>query len=384
MKKTGAKSILVAILLGLLLSGDTHGQGKGRDKDKGEENVPPTRQAVKVSCAAFSSDNKWLVLGFDPNADKHTKEVPDAWKLHLYHVTSGKFTREFAGHKKGATFVAFLAGDKEILSVGQDGEARVWDIDSGKQTRSFFLSDPPPRCVAISPDTKSLWAYITQSGLLADWEVETGKQTIKHKRRNPITYLQIAPKGSLAIAHCQPIAIGPQEDDETIFQLLDLDSGKALETRKNQFDNVKGKKLLVKVEVPLEFSSDGQVLLSQVRYGKALLVDEVRDTGKKKEYGKSPGGYHLWASFSAKEDHIVAVSGSGLFACWRRKDGFEVWSKRGKPSEEPDVVTFSLDRSMVLIATGTDDTVEKLNINLYSLENGAWLAKFELPNFRSK
>jgi WD40 repeat protein len=86
------------------------------------------------------------------------------------------------------TFVAFLPGGQEVISAGEDGMARVWDVATGKELRRFgheARSTPavPGRGVsllglggvaaALTPDGKVL-AMADGAGICF-WEVATGK-----------------------------------------------------------------------------------------------------------------------------------------------------------------------------------------------------------------
>ena len=44
-------------------------------------------------------------------------------------------------HGDGASFVAFIPGGKELLTVGRDETARFWDVATGKELRHFRLRD---------------------------------------------------------------------------------------------------------------------------------------------------------------------------------------------------------------------------------------------------
>jgi WD40 repeat protein len=100
-------------------------------------------------------------------------------------------------HGDGASFVAFLPGGKEMLTVGRDETVRFWDVGTGKELRHFRLRDenaagtvgqtasglPRPAAgfaavassVALSSDGKIL-AYSTNVPPVRLFDVAAGKE----------------------------------------------------------------------------------------------------------------------------------------------------------------------------------------------------------------
>src|SRR5262245_44331410 len=101
-------------------------------------------------------------------------------------------------HGDGASFVAFLPGGKELLTVGRDDFARLWDVATGKELRQFRLRDENaanptapttpglprtmpvsaigmPSRIALSPDGKAL-AYSSSVPQVRLFDVASGKE----------------------------------------------------------------------------------------------------------------------------------------------------------------------------------------------------------------
>jgi RNA polymerase sigma factor (sigma-70 family) len=90
-------------------------------------------------------------------------------------------------HGSSVFFVAFLAGGKQVLSAGEDGLARLWDVATGKEVRRFGTPHPVPAgggrglpppaalTVALAPDDKVLATSAGEGGVRL-WDTATGRE----------------------------------------------------------------------------------------------------------------------------------------------------------------------------------------------------------------
>src|SRR5215831_12233927 len=95
------------------------------------------------------------LLGEEPRVDRYGDPLPARAIARLGTVRWR--------HGDGASFVAFLPGGKEVLSVGRDDFVRFWDADTGKEVRQFSISvnqrtggAPGLSTAALSADAKTL------------------------------------------------------------------------------------------------------------------------------------------------------------------------------------------------------------------------------------
>jgi WD40 repeat protein len=95
--------------------------------------------------------------------------------------------------------VAFHPKDKMIASVGGN-QVHLWDPDTGKLIKvlaTIEKTDKPLKCLAFSPDGKSL-AVGDEVGVLRVFEVGTGKNTFSGANRNArIERVAFSPNGKL-------------------------------------------------------------------------------------------------------------------------------------------------------------------------------------------
>src|SRR5215831_11722185 len=84
------------------------------------------------------------LLGEEPRVDRYGDPLPAGAIARLGTVRWR--------HGDGASFVAFLPGGKEVLSVGRDEFVRIWDAATGKEVRRFRIpTDQPGRAVPAGP-----------------------------------------------------------------------------------------------------------------------------------------------------------------------------------------------------------------------------------------
>jgi hypothetical protein len=123
------------------------------------------RHGARVAALDYSYDGKLLASG----AHDGTVTVWDA--------ASGKRLKQFAvKHHPQVDYVAFLPGDKQLLSVCRRLPALLWDLESGRCLREIGSSSKKLSWKAsLSPDGKLLACADTVL------EVATGKEYLRLK-----------------------------------------------------------------------------------------------------------------------------------------------------------------------------------------------------------
>lgn len=131
-----------------------------RDKP---ELIVQTGHTETVNSVAFSPDGRTLASGSDDNTIK------------LWNVESGQQTKSLEGHTSSVKAVAFSRDGKTLASGSLDKTIKLWNVESGEQIRS--LKDPASSAysVAFSPDRKTL-ASASGYGTIKLWSVENGQQ----------------------------------------------------------------------------------------------------------------------------------------------------------------------------------------------------------------
>lgn len=131
------------------------------------------------SGSAFSPDGKLLAtstMKIDPN-----NQQAQEGQVRLWDLDSGKLLRKFGVPEVGVGSVAIAPGNKLLASAWFDGVIRIWDVNSGKEVRQFrfYQADNPEEVVqagnialAFSPDGKLLATREAKPAMSDDDDVE--------------------------------------------------------------------------------------------------------------------------------------------------------------------------------------------------------------------
>jgi WD40 repeat protein len=83
--------------------------------------------------------------------------------------------RTLAGHTDTVRCVAFFPDNRRIASSSWDDTVRIWDVETGLQTRDPFTGHTDVvRCVAVSPDGEKI-ASVAEDRTLRVWNVSSGE-----------------------------------------------------------------------------------------------------------------------------------------------------------------------------------------------------------------
>ncbi|WP_145258606.1 serine/threonine-protein kinase [Planctomycetes bacterium Pan216] len=100
------------------------------------------------------------------------------------------------GHRGPVNAVAYAPDGDRLLSAGNDGTVRLWDLDDGHLEHRWKASTKPLRAVAWSPDGKSALGAVGSDVLI--WNPETHKEEGRLKGHSEtIRALAVAPGSSL-------------------------------------------------------------------------------------------------------------------------------------------------------------------------------------------
>ncbi|MCI0348563.1 MAG: hypothetical protein L0Z53_03980, partial [Acidobacteriales bacterium] len=107
----------------------------------------------------------------------------------LWEVSSGRFLGDFTGHKQAVVSVAFSPDGKTLVTGGNDGTVRFWNLQTRQEVLSFAQLGLHPIDLCFSPDgrafasgSQSFSRSIPQFPLLraATWEETDARPNSSH------------------------------------------------------------------------------------------------------------------------------------------------------------------------------------------------------------
>ena len=122
-----------------------------------------TGHSDSVFSVNFSPDGKYIASGSRDDTVK------------LWDVDSGKEIRTFSGHTSYVTSVSFSPDGKYIASGRSDDTIKLWEAESGKEIRTLIGHTNDVESVSFSPDSKYLVSGGGADGTVKLWNVETGE-----------------------------------------------------------------------------------------------------------------------------------------------------------------------------------------------------------------
>ena len=112
-------------------------------------------------------------VALSPNA-RFVLTGGDDGTVRLWDVATGKQIRSFKGHKSRVNSVAFSPDGRTALTGSYDNSARLWDVDSGRQLRAFTGHTNYVLSVAFSPDGRSALTG-SEDGTARLWDLASGR-----------------------------------------------------------------------------------------------------------------------------------------------------------------------------------------------------------------
>jgi hypothetical protein len=101
------------------------------DVDRGTELVRFTSHSENISAAVLSADGKLALSGSGNMAGMGD------FSARLWDTTSGKELGKFLGHRERVLGVAFLPGNRQVLTGSGDRTLYLWDVATGEKLRQF-------------------------------------------------------------------------------------------------------------------------------------------------------------------------------------------------------------------------------------------------------
>ena len=111
----------------------------------------------EVNTVCFSPDEKTLASGSKDN------------KVRLWNVETGVNTKTLVGHSDYVNSVCFSPDGKTLASGSDDKTVRLWNVETGENTKTLTGKLYYVNSVCFSPDGKTL-AFGTKSHTVCLWD----------------------------------------------------------------------------------------------------------------------------------------------------------------------------------------------------------------------
>jgi WD40 repeat protein/Tfp pilus assembly protein PilF len=331
-----------------------------RDKRWPVGQTLPVKLSAAVTVVDFSSDAKLVIAGAEDGT------------VRLLDVESGRLLDATVKHPGSIVNVAILPGNELAFSVGRAGVARIWRIADGKVEREWSNKDSAFTAAAVSKDFKHI-ALGYENGDARVYDRESGEEigeAIKHTKA--ITGLVFSPDG-------QALATASADGSSRVWQLATGKPRDFVVKHNGPLRSVDFGRLGILL---LTASDDGIAKITDATSG-APIIPDLNCGAAIRDARLSPSGirFHtvlddhtvrIWDSFTGKpvegvirtDDGIVSAdwgpagmrmvtaSDGPLADLWRVRDGQQI--AEGMLHETP-VRVAAYGPNARLIATGCAD-----------------------------
>jgi WD40 repeat protein/tetratricopeptide (TPR) repeat protein len=308
-----------------------------------------------VSSAAYSPDGRrvatadssrvqlWDAVSGQPVGPAHIGQVlgiafsPDGTYLavagkdaiaRVWEVASGREVRSFSGHTEYLWSVAFSPDGKRLAAASHDGTASIWDVASGQRLNTMRGHKGPVFAIAFSPDGKSL-ASASEDATAKIWDSASGRE------------LHSLASGGMAV---RDVAFSPNGKrlamasfDKTV-KIWDAVSGRDLLSLEGNSSSVFG----------VAFSPDGKRVAAAGLDKSVRVWDAASGKAQLTLLGHTDIVTHV--AFSPDGDRLLSASADSTARSWDLTSSSELPTLSGHTGEVRDVV-FSPDGAHVASAS---------------------------------
>ncbi len=255
------------------------------------------------------------------------------YNLRLWDVETGREIRTFLGHSDHitsmVTSIAFSPDGRYAVTGCGDESLRLWTIPEGKEIRKFQSPSGIVRSVAVSPDGRHVLSG-SHDQTVRLWDIETGKEIRTFAgHKSTVRSVAFSPDGRLAVSG--------GEDERLI--LWDVETGKVVKTFSGHTSMVSA----------VAFNQDGKSVLSG-SHDKTLKLWDI-ETGREFKTFTGHSANVSSVAFTPDGRHALSGSWDRTLKLWDIVTGREVRRFQGH-SQGVTSVAFSPDGKYILSGSG--------------------------------
>lgn len=263
--------------------------------------------------AVFSPDGRYALSGGRDGT------------LKLWNLDSGKEIRTYQGHKGRVMSIAYSPNRRHALSAGEDRTLKLWDIDTGREIRTYKGHSGVVNSIALSSDGQ-LAVSGSVDKTLKLWDVENGREIRTYRgHTNWVESVAISADGKFLISGSR----------DSSMKLWNLDTGGEIRTYEGHSKAVSS----------VAISPDGKYLLSCSYDASCKLWD--LDSGEVVRTFQGTSGEVFFAVAFSPDGKWALTGSSKKIQLWELKTGRAIHTYRGRQAGAGSV-SFNIEGKFAL------------------------------------
>ncbi|MBF0338749.1 MAG: hypothetical protein HQL05_13085 [Nitrospirae bacterium] len=203
--------------------------------------------------------------------------------------------------------VAITPDGKYFVSGGADKTVKLWEIDSGREIRTFSGHSQSIISVSLSGNGKYVLSASDLDKVMKLWEIDTGKEVRTFNESSHIYAAALSPDGQYALSAC---------DDKTL-NLWSIRTGRVVRTFKGHLSGVRSVVITPDGKYALSASFDNTLKLWDIASGNELRTF----TGHSKEVRS--------VAITPDGKYALSASGDATLKMWEIDSGREIKTFKG-------------------------------------------------------